>query len=145
MEFEDDAAATISAAASSERGSSSAVYLVEGAYSKYEGGSGTPGFDNKGYSVSSLNPDYEGISPSAVLTHEVGIHNMAAIRHKMDENGNAVYPDHRTLESNKDNIQPSDEDAKRLLEEAQKNGTVDYETPENNTNNESSNSIPSSE
>ena len=41
-----------------------------------------------------------GLSPEDVITHEVGIHNMGKILHKMGPDGNAIYPEGAGLEGN---------------------------------------------
>ncbi|RYE52225.1 MAG: hypothetical protein EOP48_16940 [Sphingobacteriales bacterium] len=54
-----------------------------------------------------LNPGYNNeLSPEDVITHEVGIHNMALVHHRENADGSFVYPPSnvKSLESNTANM-----------------------------------------
>ena len=64
-----------------------------------------------------LNPGFSGgLSPEEVITHEVGIHNMAGKLHSQTKSGQAIYPSSPTLESNvPGRIYPVQEDTKAII------------------------------
>jgi len=74
-----------------------------------------------------LNPNYKGsLSPEDVVTHEVGIHNMAGIKHPLDIKGKAIFP-HKGLESNTPGkITPLPSETKRILNVNTIRGRVEY-------------------
>jgi RHS repeat-associated protein len=72
-----------------------------------------PGFDNKK------------LSAEGVITHEVGIHNMAGIKHTLDIDGNAQYPT-AGLESNiESQITPTKNETKTIISTNTRRGRVE--------------------
>jgi len=80
----------------------------------------------KGNTMVLLNPDYgNGTSAEGVITHEVGIHNMAQKKHKLDKDGKPVYPE-KGLESNRpDKIYPLEEETKQIINVNLQEGRLD--------------------
>lgn len=83
-------------------------------------------FDRNNNTGVRLNPAFnKGLSAEDVVTHEVGIHNMAGQQHTLDANGDAVYPS-SGLESNQPgSIYPKQEDTKQIINENAQRGRVD--------------------
>ncbi|HTO15169.1 MAG TPA: RHS repeat-associated core domain-containing protein [Edaphocola sp.] len=79
-----------------------------------------------------INPVFGGgMSAEDVVTHEVGIHNMAQVKHKPDANGNAIYPEYRTLETNiPGEVRPIDDDTKKIINANLKENRLDVDTNE---------------
>ncbi len=76
-----------------------------------------------------LNPAFnKALSPEDVITHEVGIHNMAGRKHARDANGDSVYPS-SGLESNQPgNIYPTQDETKQIITENTQRGRVENGT-----------------
>ncbi len=75
-----------------------------------------------------LNPGFNNnLSAEDVITHEVGIHNMAGVEHEIDAKGEVIYP-RFGLEGNQPGfIYPTTEETKTIIKENAQRGRVDYE------------------
>jgi RHS repeat-associated protein len=74
-----------------------------------------------------LNPGYEGnLTIESIITHEVGAHNMASIKHSLDQEGKPIYPTYG-VESNTNNPTPTKQETKRIINNNLNRGNLDKE------------------